>query len=66
MEQSKFNFFKKMKAIALLFHGVFFLKKRRFLRKPSKPGHGKLALITSPIKFNPQRKLNFRTELLRT
>ena len=26
MEQSKFNFFKKMKAIALLFHGVFFKK----------------------------------------
>ena len=34
MEQSKFNFFKKMKAIALLFHGFFFKKKEGFSENP--------------------------------
>ena len=62
MEQSvKSNFFKKFKAIASLaiLHPYFRLfKKKRFIRKSSKPGNGNLVLITSTVQV-ALSKLNF-------
>ena len=55
MEQSvDSDFFKKLKAIAslpipYLAHISRFKKKKRFLRKSGKPGHGNLVLITSTV-----------------
>ena len=58
-----------IKAIASLpilqaiFHSFFFLK-RIFLRKPGKPGHGNLVLITSTIQVE-LLKLNFNFDDIR-
>ena len=70
MEQSKESiFFEKFRAIeSLLILGPyfrFFLKKKRFLRKSSKPGHGNLVLITSTIQVELS-KLNFNFDDIKT
>ena len=59
------NFFGKFKAIASLpillpYFRLFFKKKKkkRFLRKLSKPGHGNLVLIASTVQVELS-KLNF-------
>ena len=58
------NFFKKFKGIASTAHTtspifkIFFLKKTRFLRNSSKPGHGNLVLITLTVQVELS-KLNF-------
>ena len=63
------NFFKKFKAIAstahtsAIFH--FFFKKKRFLRKSSKPGHGNLVIITVTVQVELS-KLNFNFDDVRT
>ena len=44
---------------------IFFSKKKRFLRKSSKPGHGNLALITSTVQVK-LLKLNFNFDDIRT
>ena len=62
------NFFKKFKTILSLPAHVsdfFFKKKKRFLRKSSKPGHGNLALITSTVQVK-LLKLNFNFDDIRT
>ena len=61
------NFFKKFKTIVSLPAHVsdFFPKKRRFLRKSSKPGHGNLALIISTVQVK-LLKLNFNFDDIRT
>ena len=62
------NFFKKFKAIASLpiLCPYFRLKKKkkRFLRKSSKPGHGNLVLITSNVQAELS-KLNFNFDDIR-
>ena len=69
IEQSvESNIFKKCKAIASLpilsLYFRFFLKKR-FLRKPSKPGHRNVVLITSTNQVELS-KLNFNFDDIRT
>ena len=63
------NFFKKFKAIASTAHTSpifhFFLKKKRFLRKSSKPGHGNLVIITVTVQVELS-KLNFNFDDVRT
>ena len=44
---------------------IFSLKKERFLRKSSKPGHGNLVLITSTVQVELS-KLNFNFDDIRT
>ena len=68
MEQSvKSNFFNKFKVIASLpiLRPYFRLKKKRFRRKSSKPGHGNLVLITSTVQVELS-KLNFNFDDTRT
>ena len=68
MEESvESNFFKKFKAIASLplLRPCFTFKKKRFLRKSSKHGYGKLVLITSTIQVELS-KLNFNFDNIRT
>ena len=43
---------------------IFSLKKEKFLRKSSKPGHGNLVLITSNVQV--ELKLNFNLDHIRT
>ena len=53
--------FKKFKEEIKIFADIsdfFFIKKKRFLRKCSKPGHGNLVLITSTAQVE-NSKLNF-------
>ena len=64
------NFFKKFKVIASLpilhpYFRHFFLKKKRFLRESSKPGHGNLVLITLTAQVELS-KLNFNLHDIRT
>ena len=70
VEQSvESNFFKKFKAMASnhcpYFAYISDLKKKRFLRKSSKPGHGNLVLITSTVQVE-HSKLNFNFDDIRT
>ena len=66
MEQSvESNSFEKFKAIASLPIFQILKKKKRFLKKTSKPGHGNLVLITSIVKFGLS-KLNFNFSDIRT
>ena len=44
---------------------IFLKKKKRFLRKSSKPGHGNLVLFTSTVQVE-RSKLNFNYEDIRT
>ena len=68
MERSvEFNSFEKFK---VKHHCPYFahisdLKKKRFLRKSSKPGHGNLVLITSTVQVELS-KLNFNFDDIRT
>ena len=70
MEQSVESNFKKFKAIASLpillpYFRFFFFKKKRFLRKSSKPGHGNLVLVTSTVQVELS-KLKFNFNDIRT
>ena len=73
MEESmESNFFKKFKVIASLpiytspiFKFILKKKKKRFIRKCSKPGHGNLVLITSTVQAELS-KLKFNFDEIRT
>ena len=64
-------FFEKFKVIASLpiytspIFQIYFWKKKRFLRKCSKPEHGNLVLITPTVEVELS-KLNFNFDDIRT